>query len=280
MLDPDSAGSARPALARPSPPTAEPPACGDGSAVPIDAAVEVSVVIPARDEAGNVRPVLDELLETVGALGSWEIVCVDDASDDGTLEALLAFRRERCPALRVVSHERGVGQSMALLSGVRAARGRLIVTLDADGQNVPADIPAMLALARARPDGSRFCIAGHRVARRDTRSKRLQSRVANAVRQRVLGDGTPDTGCALKVMPRETWLALPAFDHMHRFLPALVRRAGGEIVVHPVGHRPRLAERSKYGLLDRLGTGLVDLVGVLWLSRRTPEVRAREIGPT
>ena len=245
----------------------------------VAAAPTVSIVIPAHDEQNSLPSLLDELLEVLPRLPACEILCVDDGSHDATRERLILFRKLRYPALRILGHDVPQGQSMALLHGIRAARGDLIVTLDADGQNVPADMVSMLAQASARPAGSHFCIAGHRIDRRDTRSKRWQSRIANAVRSRLLGDGTPDTGCALKVMPRDTWLALPAFDHMHRFLPALVRRLGGDIIVQPVSHRPRLADASKYGLLDRLGAGIVDMIGVIWLGRRTPAGGVIELPP-
>jgi dolichol-phosphate mannosyltransferase len=153
-----------------------------------------------------------------------------------------------------------------VLTGVRAARGIWIATLDGDGQNDPADIPALLAQARAA--GPLTLIAGHRVTRRDTRTKRLASRMANGIRARLLGDATPDTGCGLKVFRREDFLRLPHFDHMHRYLPALFIREGGGVVSVPVNHRPRTRGRSKYGTLDRLWVGIFDLAGVYWLQRR------------
>jgi dolichol-phosphate mannosyltransferase len=182
----------------------------------------------------------------------------------------------------VVRHRASAGQSAAIASGVRAARGIWIVTLDGDGQNDPADAPKLLARAR-EPDAPAL-VAGWRTTRRDTGLKRASSRIANAVRGALLGDRTPDTGCGLKVFRRATFLALPGFDHMHRFLPALVRRAGGAVVNVPVRHRPRGAGRSKYGVLDRLGVGIVDLFGVMWLQRRAlaaelePERDARAEG--
>ena len=236
-------------------------------------------MVPARDERANVGPLVDEILGALDGRYRFEILFVDDASSDGTLDELVRVRDERAPMLRVIAHAAARGQSFALLSGVRAARAPLIVTLDADGQNVPDDIPAMVALAQAHPPGIHFCIAGHRLSRRDTRWKRFQSGVANRVRAAVLDDPTPDTGCGLKVMPRETWFALPGFDHVHRFLPALVRRLGGTVSVHEVRHRSRRHEASKYGMWDRLLPGLVDLVGMLWLGRRLRAVEAREVDP-
>ena len=239
---------------------------------------ELSVVVPARDERANVGPLVDEIVAALEGRYRFEIVFVDDASTDGTLDELVAVRDARAPMLRIVAHAAARGQSFALVSGVRAARGALVATLDADGQNVPGDIPAMVALAQAHPPGVHFCIAGHRRSRRDTRWKRFQSGVANRVRAAILDDPTPDTGCGLKVMPRETWLALPAFDHVHRFVPALVRRLGGSVSVHEVRHRPRLHESSKYGMWDRLLPGVVDLAGMLWLGRRLRGTEAREVG--
>ena len=242
--------------------------------------MNLSVVIPAHDEAENVGPLVREigaalrLLEGEAGAPAYEVVIVDDGSTDGTAERAREAARE-VPALSVVRHPAPRGQSFAILSGVRAARGRWIATLDGDGQNAPADIPRLLAAreaAGAAPGGDRrpLLLAGWRKARRDTWLKRVSSRVANGVRGRLLGDATPDTGCGLKLFERDAFLELPHFDHMHRFLPALFLRAGGRVVSVEVGHRPRLKGRSHYGLFNRLGVGLVDLAGVLWLIKRGP----------
>jgi dolichol-phosphate mannosyltransferase len=223
----------------------------------------LSVVVPVRNEAENILPLVAEI-ETALADVPHEVVYVDDGSDDAT-PARLAEARARY-GVRVVRHRFSCGQSAAVCTGVRAARGGWIATLDGDGQNDPADIPAMLRAAQAQQGPA--LIAGHRTRRRDSRIKRVSSRIANRVRARLLGDATPDTGCGLKVFSRALFLQLPHFDHMHRFLPALVLRAGGRTVSLPVGHRPRTRGRSNYGTLDRLAVGIVDLFGVWWLQKR------------
>ena len=240
----------------------------------------VSVVVPVRNEAANIGPLIAEIRAALAGTPH-EIVYVDDGSDDGTPEALRDEAALR--PLTVLRHREGCGQSAAILSGVRAARGTWIATLDGDGQNDPADIPALLATARsyAEPDhgagggmdggmggSGPVLIAGHRTRRQDSRIKKLSSRAANVIRARLLGDATPDTGCGLKVFARAAFIDLPAFDHMHRYLPALFIRAGGRVVSVPVGHRPRTRGTSKYGTLDRLWVGIFDLVGVAWLQRR------------
>ncbi len=215
---------------------------------------------------------------------TFEVIYIDDGSDDGTAEALAAAA-VRYPRLRVVRHARSCGQSTAVHTGAKAARHPWIATLDGDGQNDPADIPALLAAAAqaaqrqagapsARPFAPNVLIAGHRVNRNDTWLRRLSSRIANRVRGGLLGDRTPDTGCGLKVFGRDAFLDLPFFDHMHRFLPALFLRHGGSVESVAVRHRPRTAGRSKYGVHNRLWVGIVDLCGVMWLQRRmkTPEV--------
>ena len=225
---------------------------------------EISVVVPVRDEAENIDPLLAEIVAALAGR-DFEIVYVDDGSGDAT-PARLAAARGKLPMLRVLRHRRSAGQSAALVTGIRAARGTWIATLDGDGQTDPADIPALFA--RAQAADAPALVAGWRARRRDTALKRLSSRLANAVRGALLGDRTPDTGCGLKVFRRDTFLALPAFDHMHRFLPALVRRTGGTVVNQRVNHRPRAAGRSKYGVMNRLFVGIVDLFGVMWLQRR------------
>jgi len=238
----------------------------------------LSVVIPAHDEADNVGPLAEEVRAALAGRVDYEIVFVDDASSDATPQRLHALA-QRDPRLRVLRHRTNAGQSTALLTGVRHARGVLIATLDGDGQNDPADIPALLARWQSeqrRGDGP-LLVAGWRAARRDTWIRRLSSRIANGVRRRVLGDGTPDTGCGLKLFRREDFLALPYFDHLHRFLPALVIRHGGRVVSVPVNHRPRLRGQSHYGVGNRLFVGIVDMAGVLWLRRRTRLTAVDEI---
>ena len=226
----------------------------------------VSVVVPVRNEADNIAPLVAEIAAALETRWAFEIVYVDDGSDDGTGAALATLAATR-PWLRWLRHAGSCGQSAAVRSGVAAARAPLVVTLDGDGQNDPKFIPALLE--RLTGEGARIgLVAGQRVGRRDTGFKRLQSRIANAVRGAVLRDGTRDTGCGLKAFRRELFLALPYFDGLHRFLPALVRREGFEIGYVDVVDRPRRAGTSKSGLWDRLWVGILDLAGVWWLIRR------------
>ncbi|MBI2587097.1 MAG: glycosyltransferase family 2 protein [Rhodospirillales bacterium] len=235
--------------------------------VPSGAAPRFSVVVPVRDEADNVGPLIAEIRIAMAAYAPYEIVFIDDGSRDRTPENLKHVAGE-CRELRVIRHREPAGQTAAIVTGVRHARGEVIVTLDGDGQNDPADIPTLLARFGEAADRDRLLVTGLRVRRMDSWLKRVSSRIANAVRAWLLGDATPDTGCGLKVLSRRAFLAMPAFDHMHRFLPALMLRQGGEVVSVPVSHRPRRAGATKYGVLDRLGVGIVDLIGVKWLMRR------------
>jgi len=243
----------------------------------------ISVVVPVHNESLNVPPLVAEieaaLAPDAGALGGFEAVFVDDRSSDDTLAVLRELAHSR-PWLTVIAHRNNCGQSAALLTGVRAARGGLIATLDGDGQNDPADIPALAARWRelqAVQGAGPVLVAGWRSKRQDTALRKLSSRIANGVRSRLLGDATPDTGCGLKVFAREDFLALPWFDHVHRFLPALFRRAGGRTESVPVAHRPRTQGRSHYGVHNRLWVGLVDLCGVMWLQRRARVPQAERI---
>lgn len=239
---------------------------------------ELSVVVPVFNEIDNIEPLVREIVAALAGR-DYEILYVDDGSTDGGGERVLALAAADVAPLRLLRHTQRGGQSASLCTGVRHAAGECIVTLDGDGQNDPADIPRLLAARERAPAGSVVLAIGHRQQRRDTAWRRLQSRIANGVRGRLLRDGTPDTGCGLKVFERALFLALPQFDHMHRFLPALVRRAGGEVISVPVGHRPRERGQSKYGMFDRLWVGIVDLCGVMWLARRAwPRLEAREIG--
>ena len=230
--------------------------------------MDLSVVIPVLDERENVRPLIEEIQGRLPEGFAYEIICVDDGSTDGT-SAELFWLAERYPALRVRRHEHHAGQSAAILTGVLAARGRWVATLDGDGQNDPSDIMRLWRTLHASelPDGPDL-IVGWRRQRRDRRVKRLASWAANAVRSRLLKDHTPDAGCGLKLFRRDIFLSLPRFDHMHRFLPALFLHAGGEVVSVAVNHRARLKGASKYGVHDRLWVGIIDLFGVWWLQHR------------
>jgi dolichol-phosphate mannosyltransferase len=227
----------------------------------------LSVVVPMHDESGGAAALIAEISVALAGLDC-EIVAVDDASKDATREALLAARA-REPRLRVLTHAVNAGQSRAVRTGVLAARAPVVATIDGDGQNDPADI-RKLYVQLTRPDASRLLamVGGERQKRQDTAAKRYASRFANSVRSRLLRDRAKDTGCGLKVFYREAFLRLPAFDHMHRYLPALMAREGYEVEFAPVNHRPRTHGRSKYTNLGRAVVAIRDLMGVLWLNDR------------
>jgi glycosyltransferase involved in cell wall biosynthesis len=229
--------------------------------------MDLSVVIPVKNEAGNTAPLFEEIRAALEGIIDYEVLFIDDGSQDDTAAEVLALAGIR-PRLRLLRHDVSYGQSAAIRTGVRAARGIWIATLDGDGQNDPADIPDLWRVGRTNSLSERVLVAGYREKRQDVWSKRLSSRIANATRRRLLGDDTPDTGCGLKLFARSLFLELPYFDHMHRFLPALVLREGGNVVSVRVNHRPRRSGVSKYGVLDRLGVGIIDLFGVMWLQRR------------
>jgi dolichol-phosphate mannosyltransferase len=230
----------------------------------------VSVVVPVKNEAGNIAPLIDEIVAAVGADTRFEIVYVNDGSSDSTGAELAGLMASR-PWLRQIKHAASCGQSSAVRTGVVHARAPMVVTLDGDGQNDPAFIPAMLkALEAGAPRVG--LVAGQRVGRKDTGFKKFQSRIANGVRGALLRDGTRDAGCGLKAFRRDVFLALPYFDGLHRFLPALIRREGYEVGYVDVIDRPRRAGTSNYGLWDRLWVGILDLAGVWWLIRRKRRV--------
>jgi dolichol-phosphate mannosyltransferase len=211
-----------------------------------------------------------EIQAALRACQPFEIIFIDDGSTDATADAVLAARAAGIPEIRLLQHRSRSGQSRAVLTGMRAARAEWVATLDGDGQNDPADIPALIEARNAGRERLRLVMGNRSAMRRDTWLRRLSSRIANGVRGRMLRDGTPDTGCGIKLIHRETFLALPTFNHMHRFLPALFQREGAQVISVPVRHRPRMKGRSKYGLHNRLWVGIVDLFGVRWLIRRAP----------
>lgn len=226
----------------------------------------VSVVVPVRNEADNIAPLIVEISAALDGRWVYEIIYVNDGSTDATAEQLVAAMRQRAN-LRQICHATSSGQSAAIRSGVRAARGAIVATLDGDGQNDPAFLPALISAIET--GGERIgLVAGQRVGRKDTGFKRIQSRIANTVRNAILRDGTRDTGCGLKAFRRELFLTMPYFDGLHRFLPALVRREGYEIAYVDVKDRPRHSGVSNYGFFDRLWIGILDLAGVWWLIRR------------
>jgi dolichol-phosphate mannosyltransferase len=229
----------------------------------------VSVVVPVKNESGNIAPLVAEIAAALHDR-TFEVVYVNDGSTDATEQELRELMAAR-PWLRQIRHERPSGQSAAIRSGVAMARGELVVTIDGDGQNDPAFIPALITAFEAGAPRTGL-IAGQRKGRKASRFKQLQSRVANAIRARVLKDGTQDTGCGLKAFRRDMFLSLPYFDGLHRFLPALVRREGFEIGYVEVLDRIRRYGASNYGFWDRLWIGIVDLFGVWWLIRRKKRI--------
>lgn len=234
--------------------------------------MKISVVVPVHNEVENIASLIQEISSSLSDKYEHEIIFVDDGSSDRT-PALLQQLQENYSQLHPIQHLRCCGQSTTLLTGIKNAVNPVIVTMDGDGQNDPADIDKLLQIYESSKTAD-VMIAGYRRRRRDTGWRRLSSRIANAVRSQLLGDETPDTGCGLKVFSRDLFLSLPYFDHMHRFLPALVKRTGGKVISVEVNHRPRQGGSSHYGTLDRLAVGIVDLLGVMWLMKRAkrPEI--------
>ncbi len=231
--------------------------------------MDLSIVVPVHNEVENVAVLIAEIEAALDGVVDFEIIYIDDGSDDGTADALRAAGKKH-KRLRSLTHANRCGQSRAVISGVKAARAPFVATLDGDGQNDPASIPdlwrRMCGNGEADPG---LVICGQRVNRKDTAWRRFASRIGNGIRSKLLGDRTPDSGCGLKIFSREAFLDLPRFDHMHRFLPPLFLKQGRGVVLVDVRHRPRQAGRSKYGVFDRLWVGIWDLLGVMWLQRRS-----------
>jgi dolichol-phosphate mannosyltransferase len=237
--------------------------------------VDLTIVIPVFNEVECIRPLLDEIGVCFVAETGYEVIVVDDGSIDGTAAVLQAARQSH-PALRILHHRECYGQSAAIASGVKAASTQWIATLDGDGQNDPADLLKLYRVMDESADDVHL-VAGYRKQRKDDWLKRMASRLANSVRDAVLHDNSPDSACGVRIFARTTFLGLPQFDHMHRFLPALVQRQGGKVLSVEVNHRKRLRGQSKYGIHNRLWVGMIDLLGVRWLQRRGTQPVVSEI---
>jgi Glycosyltransferases involved in cell wall biogenesis len=238
---------------------------------------DISLIIPVYNEAASITPLINEVVRILSGKIRYEIITVDDGSTDETAGILVRMVNDSNYPLRVIRHAANYGQSAAIHTGIQAARAAWVVTMDGDGQNNPEDI---LKLVETRNNSSipdLKLISGYRKKRQDNLIKIISSRIANFVRGRILQDMTPDTGCGLKLIHRITFLNLPFFDHMHRFIPALVRRAGGNILSVEVSHRPRKAGQSKYNINNRLWVGIIDLLGMLWLIRRAKNPVKEEV---
>lgn len=238
--------------------------------------MDLSVVIPVHNEEESIGNLINEIVVALSEKYQYEIVVVDDGSTDQTLDTLLEIKQE-LTVLRVIKHLKNSGQSTAVRTGVQYAKSSWIATLDGDGQNDPADIPNLYNELVNQDLDPWLVVAGYRKKRKDTWLKRMSSKYANGIRDKLLRDGTPDTGCGLKVFSRDSFLALPYFDHMHRYIPALFQRQGGRVVSIEVNHRHRMLGTSKYGFHNRLWVGIVDILGVRWLQNRARLTKTQEL---
>ena len=229
---------------------------------------KISVVIPIYNEEGNIINLIDELIPIVDKIGG-EIIIVDDNSNDASRDLILKKKNNVNIEILLLQHAKQYGQSAGLLTGIKAAKNDLIVTLDGDGQNDPKDITSMLKVWKDNNENSYLLVIGHRQNRQDNWSRRYASLMAKRFRKFILKDSTPDSGCGIKVFSRNLFLSLPYFDHIHRFLPALTRRHGGSVISHIVSHRNRSSGVSKYSNWQRFRVGLIDLYGVSWLIKRS-----------
>jgi Glycosyltransferases involved in cell wall biogenesis len=239
--------------------------------------MDISIVIPVYNEEASIGKLINEITTALTKRYNYEIIVVDDGSSDNTLDVLLQIKQELSP-LRVIKHLQNSGQSTAIRTGVQYAKSTWIATLDGDGQNDPADIPNLYnELINNQNANPWIVVAGYRKKRKDTWLKRISSKYANGIRDKLLRDGTPDTGCGLKVFSRDSFLALPYFDHMHRYIPALFQRQGGRVVSIEVNHRHRTQGVSKYGFHNRLWVGIMDILGVRWLQNRAHLTQTEEV---
>ena len=239
--------------------------------------MDLSVVIPVCNEEESIGSLINEITQALSDHYQHEIIVVDDGSKDNTLDVLLKIKQD-LSTLRIVKHLKNSGQSTAVRTGIQYASSAWIATLDGDGQNDPADIPNLYdELINNQAADPWLVVAGYRKKRKDSWLKRISSKYANGIRDRLLRDGTPDTGCGLKVFSRDSFLALPYFDHMHRYIPALFQRQGGRVVSIEVNHRHRMQGTSKYGFHNRLWVGIVDILGVRWLQNRARLTDTQEL---
>ena len=239
--------------------------------------MDISIVIPVYNEEESIGELINEITQALASKYKHEIIVVDDGSVDKTVGVLSKIKQE-LPTLRIIKHLQNSGQSTAIRTGVQYAKSTWIATLDGDGQNDPADIPNLYNELINNQDADPWLVvAGYRKKRKDTWLKRISSKYANGIRDKLLRDGTPDTGCGLKVFSRDSFLALPYFDHMHRYIPALFQRQGGKMVSIEVNHRHRTQGMSKYGFHNRLWVGIVDILGVRWLQNRARLTQTEEV---
>ena len=239
--------------------------------------MDISIVIPVYNEEESIGELINEITQALTGKYKHEIIVVDDGSVDKTVGVLSKIKQE-LPTLRIIKHLQNSGQSTAIRTGVQYAKSTWIATLDGDGQNDPSDIPNLYDELIHNQDADPWLVvAGYRKKRKDTWLKRISSKYANGIRDKLLRDGTPDTGCGLKVFSRDSFLALPYFDHMHRYIPALFQRQGGKMVSIEVNHRHRMQGVSKYGFHNRLWVGIVDILGVRWLQNRARLTQTKEL---
>jgi len=238
--------------------------------------MDLSVVVPIFNEEENIEELVHEITHSLEDI-NFEIIVVDDKSSDGSLQILQKIKKTNA-RLRVVKHSRNYGQSFAVRSGIKHAKSEWIATLDGDGQNDPNDIPNLYrALIKNNTSENKVLIAGHRVKRKDSWLKKFSSKYANILRSKILKDQVPDTGCGLKLFSRDFFLDLPSFDHMHRYIPALFISRGGKVLSVEVNHRPRVKGSSKYGFNNRFWVGIKDILGVLWLQKRSKDIISKEV---